>query len=135
MGFEEVYCDCIDFTYIRVASNELTKAINKQIKTFVEELRTFGKIKTNSANIDKQSIHFLQQKHRHYKYKQDFALLSAATGSISLKFLLKNKAKPFQTLMNLNDSLTWEMWTLKINCINGLIWIFILIFVNSFIRS
>ncbi|XP_054155096.1 autophagy-related protein 101-like [Oppia nitens] len=39
LGYEEIDCDFIDFTYIRISSPQLIQNINKAIKEFVDELR------------------------------------------------------------------------------------------------
>lgn len=39
LGFEEVSCDFIDFSYIRCASPKLTADVNREINEFVEKMR------------------------------------------------------------------------------------------------
>lgn len=55
LGFEEIICDFIDFTYIRVASVDLAKTVNNQIKIFVDELRALNNQYSNAANPTNQT--------------------------------------------------------------------------------
>lgn len=127
LGFEEIICDFIDFTYIRVASVDLAKTVNNQIKIFVDELRALNNQYTNAANPTNQTgrrpasalfnLDIVPESSQQHKKAQRRSLSSlysttSATGSISLEFLLKNKSRPF-----VFDSLVWEVWTLKINCL------------------
>lgn len=40
---------------------------------------------------------------------------TAATGSISLEFLIKNSSRAW----TFTEPLVWEVWTLKFNCLKG----------------
>ncbi|KAF7490035.1 Autophagy-related protein [Sarcoptes scabiei] len=132
LTFEEVICEFLDFTYVRVASYELTKLINQNIKMFADELRMFASdgprsIFANQAHRAQPSIqmnrkHSLNTVQQKPSIGQKFphsdliptSLSDNATGSISLEFNLKNKNRRF----TFSDALTWEVWTLKINCLN-----------------
>ncbi|CAG2162128.1 unnamed protein product [Oppiella nova] len=80
LGYEEIACDFIDFTYVRISSPQLIATINKEIKEFVDKLR---------------------QENSH-----------TTTGAISLEFYSRRRGRwPF------NDApLVWEIWTVKVNC-------------------
>jgi autophagy-related protein 101 len=39
VGFEEVTCDFIDFTYVKVASRSLSETMSREIREFVDKLR------------------------------------------------------------------------------------------------
>lgn len=140
LGFEEVICDFIDFTYIRVSSLELGKKINDHIKDFVDELRRIDTTSSPSSYPPNQVIPIFRrpsslwnvteqlqlpttqdQRRRSHQTsptqrKQRQALYASTTGSISLEFLLKNKSRTFTAF---NDPLIWEVWTLKFNCLKG----------------
>ncbi|RWS19880.1 autophagy-related protein 101-like protein, partial [Leptotrombidium deliense] len=51
LGYEEVKCDFIDFTYVRCASESLVERINKDVKDFVEKLRESDELK-GSLNLE-----------------------------------------------------------------------------------
>lgn len=113
-----------------MASVDLAKTVNNQIKIFVDELRALNNQYTNAANPTNQTgrrpasalfnLDIVPESSQQHKKAQRRSLSSlysttSATGSISLEFLLKNKSRPF-----VFDSLVWEVWTLKINCLKGM---------------
>jgi len=49
LGYEEIACDFIDFTYVRISSPQLIATINKEIKEFVDKLRQENSHTTTGA--------------------------------------------------------------------------------------
>ncbi|CAG2112311.1 unnamed protein product [Medioppia subpectinata] len=49
LGYEEIACDFIDFTYVRISSPQLIQTINREIKAFVDKLRQENSSHTNGA--------------------------------------------------------------------------------------
>ncbi|KAJ6216187.1 hypothetical protein RDWZM_007344 [Blomia tropicalis] len=130
LGFEEIYCDFIDFTYIRVSSPTLASDIDRDVKTFVEHLRTEAYLKSTSTSPSNvaTSSHQLSKSPQFFPSPFDdqrglsrspidnYRLLStqtAATGTIMLEFFQKSN-RSWGVFV---EPLIWEVWSLKFNCI------------------
>lgn len=59
VGFEDVTCDFVDFTYVRCSSDELHRNISKEIKSFSEALRN-----QEGPYSGQISLEFFQKKQR-----------------------------------------------------------------------
>ncbi|XP_076355181.1 autophagy-related protein 101 isoform X1 [Tachypleus tridentatus] len=57
VGFEDVQCDFVDLTYVRCASEELDKAITREIAAFSDSLRS-----TEGSRTGQISLEFYQKK-------------------------------------------------------------------------
>lgn len=52
IGFEDVDCDFIDFTYVRCASEELDKNLKKEISLFCDSLRNTEGIRNGQISLE-----------------------------------------------------------------------------------
>lgn len=84
IGMEDVTCDFVDFTYVRVSSRSLVEVVSKHVASFSEELR-------NRRNELPAST-------------------AAISGTISIEFYQKRRNRwPFP-----DESIPWEIWNLVV---------------------
>lgn len=63
IGFEDVPCDFVDFTYVRCASDELDQTLMKEVQNFSETLRN-----TDGPQSGQISLEFYQKKRLHWPF-------------------------------------------------------------------
>ncbi|CAN7950904.1 unnamed protein product, partial [Ixodes pacificus] len=61
IGFEDVTCDFVDFTYVRCASDELNQNLSKDVLAFSEQLRS-----ADGPRQGQISLEFYQKKRGHW---------------------------------------------------------------------
>lgn len=57
VGFEDIFCDFINFTYVRCASDDLNRTLTKEVTAFSEQLRS-----TDGPRQGQISLEFYQKK-------------------------------------------------------------------------
>lgn len=65
LGIVDVDCNHIDFTYVRVSSDELDKAVQKEVNSFRDELKLVG------CNTGAITLEFFQRKKSHLFRKDE----------------------------------------------------------------
>lgn len=101
---------------IQVASYELVKNVNRDIKNFVEQLLSLAVSNNNSTALT--NLRYPNSLPVVDSYADMGSLSSAytaATGTISLEFLIKSSRT-----WTFAEPLVWEVWTLKVNCLKGI---------------
>lgn len=119
LGYEEISCDFIDFTYICVSSNELVRSVNRDIKTFTEALRTASfrsQASTSPSSPPSFSSTFIDPYSPIPSPSSEdvgFLTSAASSGTIFLEFLTKSS----RSTWSFSEPLVWEVWSLKFNCL------------------
>ncbi|XP_067255337.1 autophagy-related protein 101 isoform X1 [Chanodichthys erythropterus] len=94
VGTQDVDCDFIDFTFVRVSSDELDRVIRKA----VAEFKRFQVLHQNA-----NAVHDALGNSG-----------SDGMGQISLEFYQKKKSRwPFS-----DECIPWEVWSIKVNVVN-----------------
>lgn len=74
VGIQDVDCDFIDFTYVRVSSEELDRALRKVVGEFKDALRNSG-----GDGLGQMSLEFYQKKKSRWPFR-----MSASPGRCGL---------------------------------------------------
>jgi autophagy-related protein 101 len=97
VGTVDVDCDFVDFTYVRVESEELNAAVHKEVTAFRDALRTM--------DDGCGGVHGVNGGGGGHG--------GNSSGQISLEFFQRKKGTwPFSS-----DSIPWEVWILKLNVV------------------
>lgn len=122
VGYTDVDCDFIDFTYVCLSSPSLDRIIRREISTFSEQLR--------ASHHHPHNQQLQQQHHHHHRpYSNDGGLASGGSGGgvatnsggaggsnvgsghISLEFYQRKRNRwPFQP-----ECIPWEVWTVRVD--------------------
>lgn len=104
VGTVDIDCDFIDFTFVRVSSEELDRVLRKA----VSEFKVFAGFVGQPQHLDTPSDHVCRLQDALNNSGND------GMGQISLEFYQKKKSRwPFS-----DECIPWEVWNLKVNVVS-----------------
>ena len=131
VGTQDIDCDFIDFSFVRVSSDELDRAIRKAVGEFkvglyddglFVEMYRYYPLKRIARyymsyvmyNYTCNLLAFIDLWNLYYALQDAMGNGTDGMGQISLEFYQKKKSRwPFS-----DECIPWEVWSIKVNVVN-----------------